>query len=154
MLWCSCAGRSPLSLCTSAGREGSNTSFKVLMEQRKCSRLEKVGTWTSSSSHLICDLSTVSGMEDIWRVGDRGVLEVVRLLSVLFLLQGEEQDYSLFRLGRFQGESSPVFCILKKEIYTHNPEKSSFCENKWHFFSRFFFNSWKKKFQVFFRKNK
>lgn len=43
-------------------------------------------------SHFICDLSTEFGMDDIWRVSDRSVLEVVRLLTVLFLLQKKQQS--------------------------------------------------------------
>lgn len=40
-----------------------------------------------SLSHLIRDLSTEFGVDDIWGVNHRGVPEVVRLLSVLFLVK-------------------------------------------------------------------
>lgn len=43
-------------------------------------------------SHFIRDLSTGFSMDDIWRVGDRGVLEVVGLLAVLFLLTKKQQS--------------------------------------------------------------
>lgn len=42
---------------------------------------------SSSLSHFIGDLSTEFGMDNIWGVNDRGVPEVVRLLSVLFLVK-------------------------------------------------------------------
>lgn len=40
-----------------------------------------------SLPHFIGDLSTEFGVDDIWGVNDRGVPEVVRLLSVLFLVK-------------------------------------------------------------------
>lgn len=46
-------------------------------------------------SHFICDLPTDFGMEDIWRVSDAGVPEVVWLLTILSLLQKEQEKLAL-----------------------------------------------------------
>lgn len=43
-------------------------------------------------SHFICELSTEFSVDDIWRVGDRRVLEAVWLLTVLFLLQKKQHS--------------------------------------------------------------
>lgn len=51
-----------------------------------------------SLPHFIGDLSTEFGMDDIWGVNDRGVPEVVRLLSVLFLVK---ENRKFGRCSRF-----------------------------------------------------
>ena len=56
--------------------------------------------WTIRSlSHFVRDLPAEFGMDDIWGVCDRGVLEVVWLLTVLFLLQNREKKKSVKALG-------------------------------------------------------
>lgn len=50
-----------------------------------CGSCVKSGQTVSTSPHFIGDLPAEFGMDDIRRVGDRGVLEGGRLLAVLFL---------------------------------------------------------------------
>lgn len=65
---------------------------QTLREKRKTNELvvrKKTGNTrakaASSTSHLVCDLSTEFGVDDIRRVCYRRVLEGVRLLAVVFL---------------------------------------------------------------------
>ncbi len=60
------------------------------MKNRKPKNSEKNLKKKGWLSHFICDLSTEFGMDDIRRVCDWRVPEVVRLLTVLFLLQKEQ----------------------------------------------------------------
>lgn len=50
-------------------------------------------------------------MDDIWRVGDGGVLEVVRLLAVLFLWQKTQRR----GIRRFQAKSSQCFIFSTRK---------------------------------------
>lgn len=51
----------------------------------KIKELKTIG----SLSHFIGDPSAEFGVDHIWRVGDGGVLEAIRLLAILCLLQKE-----------------------------------------------------------------
>ncbi len=92
--------------------ERDETHFMTIIKQKIW---VKVTRTISSLSHFICDLSAEFGMDDIWRVSDRGVFEVVWLLTVLFLLQKKQQSSSLLSFCRFQGKSGQILAFLTKK---------------------------------------
>lgn len=70
-----------------------------------CASCVKSSQTVSTSPHFIGDLPAEFGMDDIWRVGDRGVLEGGWLLAVFFLKKTKKQNskhFMSFHIGGYK----------------------------------------------------
>lgn len=83
--------------------------FVQTLEDRRgtceiCGSCLKSRQTVSTSPHFIGDLPAESGMDDIRRVGDRGVLEGGRLLAVLFLKNTKQNSnhFMLYYIGGYK----------------------------------------------------